>query len=544
MNSKKREITLGIALIPAILTILMMFCYIVDLSGASWMPKVGASETPLFGWGLEEPHIPLVFGAAVTSLTAWFCGFRWKELEPMIMHGIKMVLPAIVIMLVIGMVIGSWISSGIVAAMVYYGFIVLHPAIFLAATLLICAIVSTAIGSSWTTSSTVGMALFVIAWGIYGVDSVMVKITVGAIISGAYFGDKLSPLSDTTNLAPGVSGTDLFSHIKQMLVTTIPTFLLTFIIFVIIGLFNIPEESGSTISEIKESITLMYRIDGLRALILLVPVITITAAAMKLPAVPVLFGGALIGVLCTVFIQGQTLPDAVYALHHGFSYETVLLADGETTGLAILADNPNISDTINSTMNSLFNGRGGLSSMLWITSLILCSVSFGGILHGTGMLNEIVEAILKPVKSEAGLITATIICGIAINIFTGDQYSSVALNGTMYKDKYIEKGIHPATLSSTVETGGTITSAFVSWNVCGAFMLSVFVFDGSPISGTIDFAPYMIFNWLSVIVAIVFAYIGIGITKLTDEEKAAYEANPDEAIPLTGKISFLPKKAN
>ncbi len=523
-NKEKKEISLLVALIPVILTVFFLFAYIVDASEVSWMPVF--NDIPLFGWGKSDPQIPLILGIVFVSLTAWYLGFTWAELEKMIVNSIKTVLPAILILIVIGMVVASWIASGVVASMIYYGLYVLHPSIFLFAALIISAVVSLSIGSSWSTAATIGLALAGIAQ-VYYSSEFMLAATVGAIISGAYFGDKLSPLSDTTNLAPAVSGTDLFSHVKQMLVTTVPSFIIAGVLFLLVGLFNIPDSVNNDIKDMQEGIKTVFTVNPL---ILLIPVITIAAAVLKLPSIPVLFGGSMLGLIVAVTVQGINLPDMLEMLHYGYWISETSLDSLTASGL---------SESVISTVEELFDGGGGLDGMLWTISLIVCAIAYGGLLYETGILKVIISAILKPVKTIGTLSAVTILTGFVVNFLSGDQYVSISLTGSMYKEKYLETGLHPVNLSSNVETGSTITSVMVPWNTCAAYMASIFVANGF-VGGVMDYVPFLWFNLINIVIAIVFAYLGIGIVKLTDEEKQILSENPDASIPLN-KISI--KKA-
>jgi NhaC family Na+:H+ antiporter len=393
---------------------------------------------------------------------------------------------AIIILMGIVMVIGTWIQAGVVPAMIYYGLKVLSPSIFLIATLLICSIVSLATGSSWTTAGTVGIALMGVGMGL-GIPAPMVG---GAIISGGYFGDKMSPLSDTTNLAPAMAGADLFDHIRHMIYTTGPSYIISLILFGILGM----QYAGGNLDQI----TINAMLEGLSTnfnitpVLLLLPLIVIGIVVMKTPAIPGLFGGALLGGVFGMIFQGATLGDVVGALHYGFEISTGMEA-----------------------LDSLLN-RGGMDSMMWTISLILCAMIFGGVMEKTGMLQAIAGGILKIANSTGNLVVATIITAILMNMGAGDQYLAIVIPGRMFKDAYDERGLAPKNLSRVLEDSATLTSPLIPWNTCGAFMI-----------GTLGltpwtYVPFCFLNLLNPLVSIFYGYTGITMHKVEGyEEKAA-----------------------
>ncbi len=520
MNKReKKDISIGIALLPIIFTTLCLFTFIIDLSNVDWIPKIG--DTPIIGWGIGSPHMPLLLGIVFSCIVAWYLGFTWNEIEKIIVESIKTVLPAIIILLLIGMIIASWIASGIVATMIYYGLYVLKPAIFLFATLIITAVVSLAIGSSFSTAATIGIALAGIAQ-VYYTSDFMLAATVGAIISGSFFGDKMSPLSDTTNFAPAVSGTDLHSHIKQMLITTVPAFIITAVLFLVVGLFNIPSTSSSDISSMQDGIKILFNVNPL---ILVVPLVTILAAVFKLPTVPTLFGGAMLGLVVAVALQSESVPNVFNMLHYGFEFSEEKMALFQSSSL--------VTEDIKVTIINLFDGRGGLDSMLWTASLIMIAISFGGILNKTGMLGVLLESVLNKVEKHSSIAITTIVTGIVVNFVTGEQYMSIALPGSIYKEKYFESGLHPAYLSSNLEVGGTITAVLVPWGTCGAFMTGLFAEgSGSILSSGLDYIPFLWFNYINIAIAIIFAIFGIGVPLLSDKQKELHKEDPSLIIIL------------
>lgn len=463
MNSKKQA-TLMHAFIPIVVLVASLFIAIT---------KFGA-----------DPHIPIIIAIIVASAVAIFSlGYTWEELEKGAIETIQMSMQAILILMVIGTVIGSWILSGTVPTMIYYGLQVLSPGIFLVATTIICSIVSLATGSSWTTAGTVGIALMGVGQGL----GIPAPIVAGAIVSGAYFGDKMSPLSDTTNLAPAMAGTTLFEHIKHMFYTTVPSLIISLILYGIIG----AKYAGSTLDTTNIDIVL----NGLSAnfnitpLLLLPPVIVIILVVLKIPALPGLIAGTALGGIFAAIFQGSSLGDIIDAAHYGFSIES---------GVEMV--------------DELLNG-GGLDSMMWTVSLILLAMVFGGIMERTGMLGAIGNTILKYANNTGSLITATILTSIAVNILAADQYLSIVIPGRMYKDVYADRGLHPKVLSRTLEDAGTLTSALIPWNTCGAFMASALLV--SPLA----FAPYAFLNWINPLVAIIYGFTGFSITKLDEPVK-------------------------
>ena len=352
------------------------------------------------------PHIPLVLAAAAAALVGLWGGQRWTEIEAGIIDGISLGMKAILILCIIGIMIGTWIASGIVPVMIYYGLQVMNPSFFLVASCLICSIVSLSTGSSWTTAGTVGIALIGVGQGL-GVPLPMVA---GAIISGAYFGDKMSPLSDSTNLAPAVAGSELFEHIRHMLYTTVPALLIALVLYTILGLRGFEgEASDEKISSIQSTLTETF---NLNPLLLLPPLLIVVMVIFRLHAIPALLGAALIGGALAMAFQNTSLMQLVDIAQGGYA-----------------------ADTGNETVDSLLT-RGGLDSMMYTVSLILCALSFGGIMERCGFLLTIANAILQLAKSTGSLVLATISTCIGMNIVAPDQYLSIIVPGRMYRKAY------------------------------------------------------------------------------------------------------------
>ena len=464
----KREATLWEALIPVLGTVAILMYTILPFFGVE-----------------GEVHIPLILGSLIATIVAVYrLGYTWAEVEEGIISSIAGTMQAIIILAIIGMIIGTWIQGGIVPTLIYYGLQVLSPGIFLFATLILCSIVSLATGSSWTTAGTVGIALMGVGTGL-GINPAM---TAGAIISGAYFGDKMSPLSDTTNLAPAMAGATLFDHVKHMVYTTGVSYIIAAAGFIFLG-FGYANKALDT-AAINEILDLMSQNFNINPLLLLVPIIVIIMVAMKVPAIPGLFIGTLLGGVAALIFQGASIGDVFNAMQNGVT-----------------------SETGNEILDTLLT-RGGLQSMMWTISLIMSALTFGGILEKTGMLESIAKRVLKYAKSTGSLVTATILTSIFTNILAGDQYLSIVLPGKMYKEEYHKRGLAPRNLSRCLEDGGTLTSPLVPWNTCGATMST---YLGIP---TIEYIPYCFLNLVNPVVSIIYGYLGITMMKLENDPSA------------------------
>ena len=463
-----------------------------------------------------DVHIPLVFATAVVCwMGRYLLHFQWKDMEDGIFRGILAGLQAVLILMIVGMIIGSWIQGGIVPTLIYYGLSLLSPAIFLLATLLICSIVSLATGTSWGTSGTVGLALMGIAAGL----GVPAPLAAGVVISGAYFGDKMSPLSDTTNLAPAVAGTTLFSHIRAMISTTMITYAIVIVITLVIGF----KFAGGTLdaSRIQAFQKLLAAEFHISLLGFIPPIVVIFLAASRFPAIPSLFAGVVLGAIM-VLLQGNGLATMVTSIHYGYTPAlSAELAGAENLEAvsALLASkgitdvSPELAKEVGQMLSDLLK-RGGLDSMMWTVSLIFCALSFGGVMERCGFLEVLLDSLLRHVKSVTGLITSVIFACIFTNIFLADQYVAIVLPGRMFKSAFDKKGLHPRMLSRTLEDSGTLTSVLVPWNTCGAYHTGVL---GVP---TFQYLPYAFLNYLNPIVAIALTAMGKFIfwRKETDED--------------------------
>lgn len=472
MENHKKEIPFFWALVPLLVMISIMAVTIVEFEGS--------------------PHVPLIVGTIAAGLIAWRYGHTWKDMEEGIYNGIKLALPAVLIIILVGLIIASWIGGGIIATLIYYGLKIITPSMFLASICVISAIVALAIGSSWSTMGTIGVA----GMGIGISMGIPAPIVAGAIISGAYFGDKMSPLSDTTNMASGITGTDLFEHIKHMVYTTIPGLVIALAAYLFMGIqFSAAELNSKSINEI---ISVLENNFVISPWLLLVPAIVILLVAKKIPALPALTVGVFLGWLCQIFVQGGSIGDAVNALHDGYSIKTG-----------------------NSLVDELFN-RGGVEDMMYTVSLTIVAMTFGGIMEVTGMLKAIVNQILKLAKSARSLIPTTILSSFFTNIAAAEQYISILIPGRMYANAYKEKNLHSKNLSRALEDGGTVTSALVPWNTCGVFIASTLGVNA------FQYAPYAILNYIVPLTGIILAVLGI---------KVAYLKNPQEEpdIPVLGE---------
>ncbi|PAB59686.1 Na+/H+ antiporter NhaC [Anaeromicrobium sediminis] len=431
------------------------------------------------------PHIPILVSAIVAAIVAVLDGFKWSDIESGIIDTIKASMQAILILMIIGSLIGTWILGGIVPAMIFYGLKILSPGIFLIATCLICSIISVATGSSWSTMGTVGIALLGIGTGL-GIPTGMIA---GAIISGAYFGDKMSPLSDTTNLAPAMAGADLFDHIKHMIFTTGPSYIITLVFYGVLGM----KFAGKSIDAVSINTILSALNDEffISPILLLAPLLIIFMVAKKVPALPGLIGGSVLGALFGTVFQGASISKVIASAHYGYSTDT---------GIEVV--------------NKLLN-RGGIHSMMWTVSLILIALSFAGVVERTGMVKAIVDRILKLAKNDGSLITATICTCIFTNFATGVQYVALVLPGRMFKDVYRERGLAPKNLSRALEDSGTLVAPLVPWSTDAAFIM------GALSISPYVYIPYAILNLVNPIVSIIIGNLGWTIEKIDNKGQTA-----------------------
>lgn len=437
-------------------------------------------------------QIALLVAMGIAAVIGIKNGHNWQDIEKAIVNGISLSLGAVLILLAVGALIGTWLLSGTVPTMIYYGLQILNPSWFYAAACIICGIVALSIGSSWTTAATIGVALIGIAQGL----SLDPAITAGAVISGAYFGDKVSPLSETTNLAPAVTGSELFAHIRYMFWTTIPSISTALVLFLILGFSEETTASASSINDLSNQLTQQFDI----SLFNLIPlVVLLTLAIKKVPAFPSVAIGALMGGLWAVVFQQELI------LRLANENVGVLTANIKVVWAAFF-DGVSIA-TGNAELDKLLSG-GGMSKMLNTIWLIMCALSFGAVLEHLGMLRKFVSAILAAAKSTGSLIASTVATCIGTNLITADQYIAIVMPGRMYKEEYQRRGLHPLVLSRTLEDSGTITSPLIPWNTCGAYMYSVLLVN------PLDYIFYSFFNLINPILAVVYGYIGFNIKKI------------------------------
>ena len=438
-------------------------------------------------------QLSLLFSGTLAAIIGVLYGNNWKDILEGISKSIKSVTPSIIILLLIGSLAGTWLISGIVPAMIYYGLQILNPEIFLFATAIITAIVSLATGSSWSTIATIGIALL----GIGQALGLPVGLIGGAIISGAYFGDKMSPLSDTTNLAPAMAGTDLFTHIRYMMYTTIPSFSIALILFLIIG-FRSNIIGTENIDELLQTLNTSFNITPW---LFVVPVLVIILIVKKTPAIPALLAGSVLGGVFAILFQPNIITEisGEASVTISSSYKAVINA--MSTDISITTNNNQINDLLTS---------GGMYGMLNTIWLIICAMIFGGILESTGLLRRIAEPIINYAKSTGSLVATTTGTCIFFNITASDQYISIVVPGRMFADSYKEKGLAPENLSRTLEDSGTVTSVLIPWNTCGATQSAVLGV------ATLSYLPYCFFNLISPIMTIIYAYLGIKIKKLRE----------------------------
>ncbi|MAP71096.1 MAG: Na+/H+ antiporter NhaC [Candidatus Marinimicrobia bacterium] len=437
-------------------------------------------------------QIALILSASIAAIIAIKNGYTWKEVETGIVKGIGMGMRAILILLAVGALIGTLIMSGTVPAMIYYGLNILSPSIFYFTACVICAIASLSIGSSWTVAGTLGVALMGIATGL----GLSPSVTAGAIISGAYFGDKMSPLSDTTNLAPAIAGTDLFSHIRHMVWTTGPSLVIALIIFLIMGLNSNAEGNADGLALIQSTLQNTFNI----SVVSFVPIVVIFVLAYKkMPAFPTILIGALLAGLFSILLQPEVVSNFVNQPE--LSNSLTLLSGVWTalhSGFVLESGVPMVDDLLT---------RGGMASMLNTIWLVVCALTFGAVLETAQLLNKIVEKVLTFANSTGSLIVTTIATCIGINIIAADQYISIVLPGRMYRAEFKRRKLAARNLSRALEDSGTITSPLIPWNTCGAYM------SASLGIATFSYLPFCFFNLVNPIIAIIYALLRIKIIR-------------------------------
>jgi NhaC family Na+:H+ antiporter len=466
-----KELNLLESLIPVVILMCLLAYNIFFVEGQEW-------------FGAYTNQYILIMGGIVAAVVGFFNKVSFASMVAEVWENWKSVFVPIMILFLVGALAGTWLVSGIIPAMVYYGLQVLSPEIFLPASVIIAAIISIATGSSWTTSATVGIALV----GIGSALGIPTGMIAGAVISGAYFGDKMSPLSDTTNLAPAMAGTDLFTHIKYMSFTTVPTILVTLVVFAILS-GTIDTSGSADISNLLASIDNTFHIS---LWLFLVPGIVIAMILMKTKPLIALGTGVVLAAVFAFIFQSDVLAS---------------LSDSKFEAIinSVLIDT-NI-ETDNDKLSELFSS-GGMNGMIWTILLITCAMIFGGVMDAIGALAKITKSLLSVATSVFGLFASTVVSCLGLNAIASDQYLALVIPGKMFKKAYEDKGLAPENLSRTLEDSGTVTSVLIPWNTCGAYQSSVLGVDVT------DYFVYAIFNYLSPFTTLLFAALNIKIRQL------------------------------
>jgi len=480
MSKNTVKPTITEALIPVIFLIVLLFF-----------------NVRIFDDTLNGPNqIVLLLSGALAGVLSFRRKISWEILQRGILHSINSAMSSILILLLIGSLAGTWMISGIVPAMIYYGLEILNPTFILVASVIISAIVSLATGSSWTTVATVGLALIGIGRAL-GVDD---GLMAGAIISGAYFGDKVSPLSDTTNLAPAMAGTDIFTHIRYMMITTIPSLVITLIIFLIIGLrFSVTHE----IPDIQPVLGALSETFNINLWLFIVPVMVIVMIVKRIPAIPVLLAGSLLGGIFAIVFQPEVIAGLSNIAGHPVKSAYIAVISAMYGEISIVTGNAMVDNLLST------SGMSGMQNTIW---LIMSAMVFGGIMDAGGMLKRISEVIVGFAKSTGSLVASTAVSCLFFNITASDQYLAIVVPGKMFEKIYRDRGLAPENLSRTLEDSGTVTSVLVPWNTCGATQSSVLGV------ATLTYAPFAFFNIISPLMTVFVAYAGIKIKKIKQGE--------------------------
>ncbi|MFT4789081.1 MAG: NhaC family Na+:H+ antiporter [Paraglaciecola sp.] len=445
----------------------------------------------LFVFNDFTPHIPLAIGIGITAILAGFRGYRWHYIEAGVFNALRIALPSIAILITVGMIVAVWIASGTVPVLIYYGLKLLSPEYFLASGMLLCALVSVSLGTSWGTVSTIGLALVGIGAGF----DIPIYWTAGAVVSGAFFGDKMSPLSDTTNLAPAVTGVNLFDHIKNMIPTTLPAMLIALCIYLFVG-FNVVDSKSvdfSTINTITKGLETSF---SLSPWLLLPPAIVLFLSLKRMPSLPSLFAGVIAGAVLAIAVQGFSIHEIFQFMQNGFNIDT------------------GVTD-----LDSLLN-RGGIQSMAWVITLVMISLGFGGALERTHCLETIIGEILKKTHTFFGLQAAAMGTAMTTNLVAGDPYLSISLPGRMFASAYIKRGYSKLNLSRAVEEGGTLISPLIPWNAGGAVVItSLGLGIGEGNIENLLYIPFAFACWLSPLIGLIYAATGRFSPKLSHAEQ-------------------------
>nr|WP_319776433.1 Na+/H+ antiporter NhaC [uncultured Sphaerochaeta sp.] len=460
------------------------------------LPSIYVSLIPLLITGLAlwvsifvldtQPHFALFLGATTAGVCAYASGCSWEIIREGFKGAISRTIPALLILLIIGMLIGIWIASGIVPALMYYMFKVLSARWFLPLIFLFCSLMSLITGSSWTTIGTIGVAAIGVGEGL----GLPVAMTAGSVVSGAFFGDKISPMSDSTNLTSSVLGVNLFDHIRHMLYTSVPAMVLSLIVFTILG-FTV--SGGGSIGDVSAYTESILQHFNFTFWLFIPPLAVIILIFLKVPAIPCLITGLILGGLAYLLFQGGGLAQLFETIHSGY-----------------------VSNTGSEEIDALFS-RGGMESMYNVVILALISLALGGIMDRTGMLHSILQKLSRFVGTVGNLTVTVLLTSIFVNIFSANQYLAVILPGQMYEENYRDHKLKLKNLTRTLEAGGTLTAPLIPWNSS-----AVFVYSALGVSAG-AYAPYAVFCWLSPLVAVLFAY-----TNLFMERVAPRESEPED----------------
>lgn len=449
--------------------------------------NVSFFDDPLGG----SNQIALFIAATICGIIAAFNKVTWHEIQRKILHTINSAMPAILILLLIGALSGSWMISGVIPAMIYYGVDIMHPSYFLVASVILCAIVSLATGSSWSTIATVGVAII----GVGNAFGLNPGLVAGAVISGAYFGDKMSPLSDTTNLAPAIAGTDLFTHIRYMVYTTLPTLIVTLIIFGIIGIFHLSGDTTVDTEFIKKGIGETFHISPW---LLLVPVILIVIIIKKIPPLPAMIAGIALGLIFALIFQHDLLNNLI--VNGDFHNKYQLLVQAVASRMTVTTGVGEVDELLST---------GGMKGMLDTVWLIIAALTFGGVMEASGSLKRVSEAFMSFIYNDTSLVGTTLLTCIFFNITACDQYLSIVVPGKMMQKIYEQRGLKPEVLSRALEDSATVTSVLIPWNTCGATQSRVLGV------ATLDYLPYCFFNLISPLMNLFITLIHYKIRRIT-----------------------------
>jgi NhaC family Na+:H+ antiporter len=477
----KREAGLFEALIPIFVLIFLLTL------------NVFLFEDPLAG----SNQIALILSASVAGVIAIRLGFNWEAISRKIVATIGSAMPSILILFLIGSLAGTWMISGVVPTMIYYGLNIINPKLFLVTAVLVGSIVSVATGSSWSTVATIGVALL----GIGKALGMNEAIVAGAIISGAYFGDKMSPMSDTTNLAPAMAGTDLFTHIRYMVYTTTPTYIITLLISLVIGLRY--DFSGAVIN-VESVQTAISGTFNTNPLLFLVPLVLFGIILLKVPPIPALLAGTLLGGIFGVIFQPEVIKTVAGITNDYTKAAYISVMQAMFGDISLTTSDPKITELMST------SGMRGMLDTIW---LIISAMVFGGIMEAAGLLKRITQPIIQYAKTTGSLVTSTVVTCLFFNVTASDQYLAIVVPGRMFRKTYQDKGYAPELLSRTLEDCGTVTSVLVPWNTCGATQSRVLGVD------TWAYAPYAFFNIISPLMTILFAYLNIKIRRIPVTEK-------------------------